>query len=217
MTTRRRIICSILSALFISSCSVLGPDTPQRIIRIKVLADVPFRARNPGWADEARGLIEAASDYYEREFDIRLMTQSVSPWPEKERVPSTPALLDRLKKEFDGQVKSGSYDLIIAFTAEGVNRVFTTGRPRVDRIGDCDQGLANYVVVPVTKVFNYRGPNAEPEFDVVALVHELGHVFGAVHVTDVQSLMNEDFGYRTEFDTKNRSIIKKNRACPFAK
>jgi metallopeptidase family M12-like protein len=217
MTTRRRIICSILSALFISSCSVLGPDTPQRIIRIKVVADVPFRARNPGWADEARGLIEAASDYYEREFDIRLMTQSVSPWPETERVPSTPALLDRLKKEFDGQVKSGSYDLIVAFTAEGVNRVFTTGRPRVDRIGDCDQGLANYVVVPVTKVFNYRGPNAEPEFDVVALVHELGHVFGAVHVTDVQSLMNEDFGYRTEFDAKNRSIIKKNRACPFAK
>jgi Metallo-peptidase family M12 len=217
MTTRRRIICSILSALFISSCSVLGPDTPQRIIRIKVLADVPFRARNPGWVDEARGLIEAASDYYEREFDIRLMTQSVSPWPEKERVPSTPALLDRLKKEFDRQVKSGSYDLIVAFTAEGVNRVFTTGRPRVDRIGDCDQGLANYVVVPVTKVFNYRGPNAEPEFDVVALVHELGHVFGAVHVTDVQSLMNEDFGYRTEFDAKNRSIIKKNRACPFAK
>ena len=217
MTTRRRIICSILSALFISSCSVLGPDTPQRIIRIKVVADVPFRARNPGWADEARGLIEAASDYYEREFDIRLMTQSVSPWPETERVPSTPALLDRLKKEFDGQVKSGSYDLIVAFTAEGVNRVFTTGRPRVDRIGDCDQGLANYVVVPVTKVFNYRGPNAEPEFDVIALVHELGHVFGAVHVTDVQSLMNEDFGYRTEFDAKNRSIIKKNRACPFAK
>ena len=217
MTTRRRIICSILSALFISSCSVLGPDTPQRIIRIKVLADVPFRARNPGWVDEARGLIEAASDYYEREFDIRLMTQSVSPWPEKERVPSTPALLDRLKKEFDGQVKSGSYDLIVAFTAEGVNRVFTTGRPRVDRIGDCDQGLANYVVVPVTKVFNYRGPNAEPEFDVVALVHELGHVFGAVHVTDVQSLMNEDFGYRTEFDAKNRSIIKKNRSCAFAK
>jgi Metallo-peptidase family M12 len=217
MTTRRRIICSILSALFISSCSVLGPDTPQRIIRIKVLADVPFRARNPGWVDEARGLIEAASDYYEREFDIRLMTQSVSPWPEKERVPSTPALLDRLKKEFDRQVKSGSYDLIVAFTAEGVNRVFTTGRPRVDRIGDCDQGLANYVVVPVTKVFNYRGPNAEPEFDVVALVHELGHVFGAVHVTDVQSLMNEDFGYRTEFDAKNRSIIKKNRSCPFAK
>ena len=87
--------------------------------------------------------------------------------------------------------------LIVAFTAEGVSRLFTAGRPRVDRIGDCDQGLANYMVVPVTKLFNYRGPNAEPEFDVVALIHELGHVFGAEHVADAQSVMNEDFGYRT--------------------
>jgi hypothetical protein len=217
MITRRRITCLILSALFISSCSVFGPGTPERVVRVKVLADVSFRARNPRWADEARGLVEAASDYYEREFDIRLITQSVSPWPDKERIPSTPALLARVKKEFDGQVKTGSFDLIVAFTAEGVNRLFTAGRPRVDRIGDCDQGLANYMIVPVTKVFNYRGPNAEPEFDVVALIHELGHVFGAEHVADAQSVMHEDFGYRTEFDAKNRSIIKKNRSCSFAK
>jgi metallopeptidase family M12-like protein len=217
MITRRRITCLILSALFISSCSVFGPGTPERVVRVKVLADVSFRTRNPRWADEARGLVEAASDYYEREFDIRLITQSVSPWPEKERIPSTPALLARVKKEFDGQVKTGSFDLIVAFTAEGVNRLFTAGRPRVDRIGDCDQGLANYMIVPVTKVFNYRGPNAEPEFDVVALIHELGHVFGAEHVADAQSVMHEDFGYRTEFDAKNRSIIKKNRSCSFAK
>ena len=91
------------------------------------------------------------------------------------------------------------------------------GRPRVDRIGDCKQGLANYVVVPITKVFHYRGPNAEPEFDVIALIHELGHVFGAEHVNDRESLMHEDFGYRTEFDAKNRSVILKNRACRFAK
>jgi hypothetical protein len=203
--------------LFISSCSVFGPATPERVVRVKVLADVSFRARNPRWADEARGLVEAASDYYEREFDIRLITQSVSPWPDEERILSTPALLARLKKEFDGQVKSGSYDLIVAFTAEGVSRLFTAGRPRVDRIGDCNQGLANYMIVPVTKVFNYRGPNAEPEFDVITLIHELGHVFGAEHVADAQSVMNEDFGYRTEFDAKNRSIIKKNRSCSFAK
>jgi hypothetical protein len=217
MITRRRITCLILSALLISSCSVFGPDTPERVVRVKVLADVSFRARNPRWADEARGLVEAASDYYEREFDIRLITQSVSPWPDKERIPSTPALLARLKKEFGGQVQTQSFDLIVAFTAEGVNRLFTAGRPRVDRIGDCDQGLANYMIVPVTKVFNYRGPNAEPEFDVITLVHEIGHVFGAEHVADMQSIMHEDFGYRTEFDAKNRSIIKKNRSCPFAK
>ena len=77
MTTRRRIICFILSALCLSSCAVLVPEPPQRVVRVKVLADVTFRARNPRWSEEARGLIESASDYYEREFGIRFVTESV--------------------------------------------------------------------------------------------------------------------------------------------
>ena len=217
MITRRRIICSILSALFLSSCAALSSDSSQRIVRVKVLADVPFRARNPHWVEEARGLVESASDYYEREFAIRLITQSVSPWPDKERIASTPELLARVKREFAAVTKNDGYDLIVIFTAEGVSRVLTAGRPRVDRIGDCTQGLANYVIVPVTTVFHYHGPNAELEFDVIALIHEFGHVFGAQHVEDSNSLMNEEFGYRTEFDAKNRAIVRKNRDCPFAK
>ena len=217
MITRRRTICSILSALFISACSVLGPHVEQRIVRIKVLADVSFRARNSNWSGEARGLIEAASDYYEREFDIRLVSQSVSPWPETERIPSTPELLAKLKREFPPQAKKDDYDLIVLLTAERVSRILTAGRPRVDRIGNCTEGLANYVIVPVTAVFHYRGPNAEPELDEIALIHELGHIFGAEHVNDRDSLMHEEFGYRTEFDAKNRATVQKNRLCPFAK
>ena len=217
MTTPRPIICLILSALFISSCSLLGSDTPQRVVRVKVLADVPFRARNRNWAEEARGIVEAASDYYEREFDIRIMTQSVSPWPVTQRVDSTPALLSMLQKQFPIQSNDGNYDLIVSFTAENTSRYLTAGRPRVDRIGNCVQGLSNYVVVPVGKVFRYQSASAEPEFSVIALIHELGHVFGAEHVEDTASLMHESFDYRTEFDAKNRTVIQKNRFCPFAK
>lgn len=217
MITRRLTICSILSALLFCSCTLLGPDTPPRVVRVRVVADVPFRARNANWAEEARGLVEAASDYYEREFDIRLLTQSVSGWPETERIPSTPNLLAKIQKELNGQARQQGYDLLIAFTAEGVSRILIAGRPRVDRIGDCERGLAKYVVVPITRVFHYEGPNAEPEFDVIALIHELGHVFGAEHVNDRDSVMHEEFGYRTEFDAKNRAVIQKNRSCPFAK
>jgi hypothetical protein len=186
-------------------------------VRVKVLADVPFRARNRNWAEEARGIVEAASDYYEREFDIRIMTQSVSPWPVTQRVDSTPALLSMLQKEFPVQSNDGNYDLIVSFTAENTSRYLTAGRPRVDRIGNCVQGLSNYVVVPVGKVFRYQSASAEPEFSVITLIHELGHVFGAEHVEDTASLMHETFDYRTEFDAKNRTVIQKNRFCPFAK
>jgi hypothetical protein len=217
MITRRRIICSILSAFFIVSCSVFESGTAQRVVRVKALADAAFKARNSRWADEARGLIEAASDYYEREFGIRFITESVSAWPENERVPSTPTLLARLQKEFPVRSQDRSYDVIVAFTGESVNRILTAGRPRVDRIGNCNQGLGNYVVVPISKIFQYRGPNAEVEIDLIALIHEFGHIFGAEHVEDPHSIMHEQFGFRTEFDAKNRAVIQKNRTCPFAK
>ena len=90
-----------------SACSLLGPDAPQRVVRIKVLADLPFRNSNPRWDDEARGLIEAASDYYEREFDIRLLTQSVSPLAGRERIPSTATLLAECRKNFPSSEEPG--------------------------------------------------------------------------------------------------------------
>ena len=216
MTTPRRIICSILSVFALSACALFGPDVPQRPVRIKVLVDAPFRARNQRWDQEARGLIEAASDFYEREFDLRLLTHSVSPWP-NERVSSTVELLTLMQKQFPLQSKPADYDLLVAFTGENLNRYLSAGRPRVDRIGNCAQGLGSYVVVPVSKIFNYRGMNAEPELDVVALIHEIGHIFGAEHVQDINSLMHEDFSYRSDFDRKNREVIRKNRLCPFAK
>jgi hypothetical protein len=186
-------------------------------VRVQALADVSFRARNSHWPDEARGLIEAASDYYEREFGIRFVTQSAVPWPAQERIHSTVDLLARAEQDFPSQKKDGSYDLIVVFSAEGISRYFVAGRPRVDRIGNCQQGLGNFVITPVNKVFHYAGAHAEPEPDVIALIHELAHIFGAEHVDDRASIMHEDLGYRTEIDEKNRSVILKNRSCSFAK
>jgi hypothetical protein len=180
------------------------------------LGDVSVRARNSRWTEEVRGLVEAASDYYEREFNLRLVTQSVSAWPLEERIRATPDLLAKLQNDFP-KAANHNYDLIIAFTAEGISRYQRAGRPRVDRIGNCDQGLANYVVVPVSKVVYYTGSRNDLELEVIALIHEIGHIFGAEHVRDTESIMHEDFGYRTEFDAKNRAVIEKNKFCPFAK
>ena len=217
MTTRRRIICFILSALCLSTCAVFAPEPPQRVVRVKALVDVSFRARNSGWPNEARGLIEAASDYYEREFGIRFVTESIVPWPTQERIRSTVDLLAKVEQDFPAKNKDGSYDLIVVFTAEGLSPYFVAGRSRVDRIGNCQEGLGNYVITPIKKPFRYAGAHAEPEQDIIALIHELAHIFGAEHVEDRASIMHEDLGYRTEFDDKNRSVILKNRSCSFAK
>ncbi len=216
MITPQQITCSILSLLLLSSCTLTDSGTPQRVVQVKALGDLKLREENPRWVEEVRGLIEAASDYFEREFGIRFVTQTVAPWPLKDRIPSTPALMSRVKAEVPLKDPGGSYDLVIVFTGERVN-AYVGGRARVDRIGDCRQGLGNYLVSSVSGPFYYRGPYAEPELDVVALVHELGHIFGAEHVQDISSIMNENFDYRTEFDKKNREVIIKNKFCPFGK
>ncbi|HEX2229924.1 MAG TPA: M12 family metallo-peptidase, partial [Candidatus Binatia bacterium] len=213
---RPPIICFILSALLFAGCATLSNSAPQRLVRIQALADPAMRERNPQWDSELRGLIEAASDYYEREFEIRLVTRSTAAWPAAERIRSTSELLLKAKRDFPLGRNSVDHDLIIAFTGESVSRYAAAGRPRVDRIGNCHEGLSNYAVVPVREIFRYRGPAADVSYDAVALIHELGHVFGAEHVNDRSSIMNEQFDYRTEFDMKNRSIILQNRNCPFA-
>ena len=216
MTTLRRIICCILSVLALASCGLVGNEPPQRVVRIKALADPALRERNPRWDQEVRGLVESSSDYFENEFGVRLVTQSTAPWPSQEKISSTAGLLVRLKQEFPLNRKADDYDLIVAFTAERVNS-YAGGRGRVDRIGDCREGLGNYVVIYVSAPFHYTGATAEPTIDVIALIHELGHIFGAEHVQDAQSIMNENFDYRSTFDMKNRTVILKNRLCPFAK
>jgi hypothetical protein len=186
------------------------------VVRVRALADPALRERDPGWEEELRGLVEASSDYFENEFGIRFVTESTAPWPAQEKIPSTPELLVKLKRDFPREKKTGNYDLIVAFTAERVSRYVPAGRSRVDRIGDCQQGLGKYVVTTVSTPYRYTGPNREPSLDVVTMIHELGHIFGAEHVEDTESIMNENFGYRTEFDAKNRKVILKNRNCRFA-
>lgn len=216
MITLRQITCCILSALLAASCALTGTEAPSRIVRIKALADPSLRERNPAWVEEVRGLVESASDTFEREFGIRFITQSTASWPEKERIASTAGLLVRLKEDFPVKNKREPYDLVIAFTAERVN-VYAGGKARVDRIGNCEQGLGNYVVSAVSDKFRYSGPDADPELDVVALIHELGHIFGAEHTRETGSIMHENFEYRTEFDAKSRAVILKNKFCPFGK
>jgi len=216
MITRRLTTSFILSLFLLSSCALIEPAPGVRIVKVKVLADPSFQQEDPRWVDTAAGLLEAASDFFEREFGIRFLAQGVTPWQLAGRFPSTALLLKRLKDDFPLRGENRSYDLIVAFTRERVN-VYLGGVARVDRIGNCQDGLGNYVISLVSAPYRYPGPNSELELDVVALIHELGHIFGAEHTEETGSIMHMDFAYRTEFDKKSREIILKNRHCPFGK
>ena len=217
MTTLLPTTCFILSVVAVSSCAFLQEPPFERVVRVQALADPSFRGRNPRWTEELRARIEAASVYFEREFEIRFVTVNAAAWPERERIASTAGLMVKLKQDYPTLKDDGIFDVIIAFTAEPISRYLPNGRPRADRIGDCRVGLGNYVVATVSGIYRGTPDNSDLDYDTVALIHELAHIFGAEHVQDTSSIMHESFDYRSAFDMKNRSVVLKNRNCPFAK
>ena len=197
---------------FLTSCALIDSSTPPRIVRVKAVADRELREKDPRWQDTVRGLVDAASDIFERDFGIQFKVLAVEPWPLQETTALTAVMLQALKEK----VSLNGEDLVIGFTGQRINRL--RGRGRVDRIGSCREGLGNYLVGQVSRPFRYPGKPEEPETDLLLLVHELGHIFGAEHTVDPLSIMNEDFfGHGTDFDAKSRSVIAANKSCPFAK
>jgi hypothetical protein len=214
MTTLRRISCFILSLFLFSACAALRDDAPERTVRVKLLADAALREKDPRWHETATGLLRAASDFYEREFGVKFVAVAIGLWQMEESSQFVVTLMKRLVQAYP--IKDQSYDLLIGLTGERLT-FYMGGRGMVNRFGNCRDGLANYVVSSVTETFRYTGVRSEPTLDAVALIHEFGHVFGAEHVKDTSSIMNEDFDYRSDFDAKSRGIVLKNKFCAFGK
>ena len=214
MTTRRPIICCILS-LLLSSC-FLASAPSDRLVRVKILADGKIREQNPAWREEISRKFEAASDFFEREFRIRLVAATIEPWDSPAPVHSTSELLQMLKKTALLKGEDGSYDVIVGVTA--LPGRIMPGHARVDEIGNCREGLGKYIALSATTPLRREEPDTMlANTDVLTLIHEFGHLFGAEHVDDRRSIMSVYFNPYSDFDPKNREIINKNRLCPFKK
>jgi len=213
MTTRRRTSCFILSLFLLSACGALRDAPPQRAVRVRVAADAKLRAKDPYWRETASGLLRAASDFYEREFDIKFVAVSVDAWDVEEDTPLVSTLLKDLMRRFPSTPES--YDVTVGLTGQRV--AFYAGGRGLALLGNCEKGLGAYLVSSVTEPFRYSGRDTEPSLDAVALIHEFGHIFGAEHTDDTKSIMHIPFDYRDDFDPKSRAIIAKNKLCPFAR
>lgn len=183
---------------------------------MKILADSSINKKDRRWHDEIDRKFAAAADFFEMEFGIRLVAHTIQPWPLERKVASTGELLRDLKQHVPLSDKEGIYDIVIGFTA--LPGRISPGHARVDEIGNCRDGLGNYIAISATETL--RSSERESilgNTDVLTLIHELGHLFGAEHVDDRSSIMAVHFNPFTDFDPKNREIILKNKFCPFRK
>ena len=91
-----------------------APAQPSeiRIVAVRAVADEMYRAQ-PGWDAMLRRTIQAVSDIYERQFQIRLVVRDVVPWTIGQAVP-IPRILARVRAE----VSTGPADVLVVFAAE---------------------------------------------------------------------------------------------------
>jgi len=214
MTTLLRTTCFILSVVAVSSCAFLRPATPERLVKVKLVVDRRVRESNVSWRSHISRKFRAAADFFDDEFGIRLAVEGIHPWTPEEPVTSTGDLLKLLKAQVRLTDGRESFDLIVGFT-QLPGRVMP-GHARVDEIGNCATGLGNYIALAVADTRGYGDDGQlRGDTDVQSLIHEIGHIFGAEHVEDRDSIMAVYFKPYSDFDKKNRDVISKNKFCAF--
>jgi tetratricopeptide (TPR) repeat protein len=162
-----------------------------REVSAKILADEEFR-RDPGWKTVAENCLCEASADFERLFGIRMIIRGYENWASDNSAKS----LDALAEDVDAHFDKHDFDLLLVMTAQE-NR---------------DETLVGYTLFKEGIVF-LKVTGDRPAM-LRTLKHELGHVFGAVHVSDPDSVMN-CFVQGDSFDALNERVIALNRERSF--
>lgn len=178
-------------------------------VSVKVVVDDALIAARPDWIDYVQRTVAAASQVYEKQFGITLELASVGRWNVVTDGLDAGQLLDDVR----ARPREGS-DILVGFT----------NRPLDDRTaGKADTPSPESAYNGAYGVV-YATPGHRTAH-VRTLLHELGHVFGALDVTDpsdpafaAHSFMSYAATRESEapwIDADNRTRILERKDLPF--
>ena len=199
-------ILHIFLALSMACVSIVTPAFSAltlRKVRVEIAVSPGFRAQ-PNWRSEFEQRLTYASRIFESEFQIRLVPVKWREWPVKRENDAPRVLLEDLQSRYP--LKEA--DIVIGLTSVKGNSPFAIRDP--DTIGQA-KILSGYLVLryPMNRLYRIQ--------EQTVLVHELGHLFGAVHTSDPSSMMFPliDKQIPTRFDFENHDIIMGTRHIDF--
>lgn len=196
---------------FVSAGQALSADSDffnnaVRIVKVRVVADEEFRKRSD-WVEEIEESFKRSSAFYEELFGIKFEVKQIGEWVSDNDTKNIQILL----RQLSDKIGRDDNDLVVGFTLQTPN-IFKCVFSRA-ALGVA-LPFSNYMMVRAQR---NRGQNYYKTS--LVLTHELGHIFGALHVDDTSSVMNTSLNDNSDFrfDNNNRELIKLTKFVDFDK
>jgi len=191
------------SVAFFSIEPVAPAAVALRKVRLEIAVSPSFRAQ-ANWRSEFEQRLTYASRIFESEFKIQLVPVKWREWPVARESDAPRVLLEDLQSRYP--LKDA--DIVIGLTSVKGGSPLVIRDP--DTIGQA-KILSGYLVLryPMNRLYRIQ--------EQTVLVHELGHLFGAIHTADATSIMFPviDKQIPSRFDAENHDIILGTRSIDF--
>ena len=151
-----------------------------RTVQVRVLVDDTYRQVVRDWRERVPRIVAGASGYFERQFRIRLVLAVIVPWEYK-------ALVDAPADQWRHLLKQSTegVDLVVAFAGYGDHFRLQPETLYTGQLGRAAFFGQHILIADQRDIHENRAKTT--------LIHELGHVFGAFHVADPQSIMTPQY------------------------
>lgn len=198
---------------------------PERILEVKVLADETFRTRSE-WKQIIENTTRKAFAEFEKQLGIKPKNKIVEEVTVEYDFTEIDKRIEELKTKFlqSSSILSDAviYKLLERMSAYKAEEEINWLKEHVDfedydivvYFSSKDYGMADGYVDDIPgrwTLITYDGKEDSFQRTVHVLVHELGHLFGAVHYFDESSVMSPNPYKTLKFDEINKKLILKKK------
>jgi len=181
-------------------CSIVNSSPATNQLGISFWVDHSYRDAFPKWKDRITLRVLYANDILRSQFDIELIISEFKEWDSNFEISLDKTMENLQKKNF-----SNTKLFRIGFTLDKGLTVQWNNRSKLGLA----QLLGTDAIITSQPSFKDVAQFWNPLEEALTLVHEVGHLLGAIHVLDEGSIMYPSSGSLSyEFDELNHRIIQ---------